>query len=1219
MCALILAITLSVFMYSEIRKRKNAERILKASENDFRLLFVANPNPMFIFDEHTYGFLAVNDAAVIEYGYSRAEFLTLTVLDIRPPEDRVMALDTIARHQGARESFIGIIRHRRKDGTEMLMETTVSSVAFAGRPSRLCLMKDISDRELANEALRQSEARYRILHETMRDGFVQVSMGGKIIEFNRIYHELLGDSPDELRALTYQELTPERWHEVESRIVHEQILIRGYSDIYEKEYRRKNGTILPVELRTILLRDDAGRPIGMWATVRDVSKRKKAEVALRQSREDLDRAQAVGQIGWWRLDTRINVLTWSDETHHIFGVPKGTPLTYESFLTIVHPDDRQYVDTRWQAGLRGDPYDIEHRIVVDGRVKWVREKAYLEFDRENQLLGGFGITQDITARKRAEEALRASEELNRRTLQALPAHIAVLDHEGRIIATNQAWEEFATQNEAAGQLSVAVGASYLEACRHAIADNDESAAQAVAGIEAVMTGRQAQFTMEYACHSAREQRWFYMTVMPLGAPGESGAVVTHLNITARKQAEESLRESEAKYRNLFTNMAEEVHFWQIARDEGGRIKTWRLVDVNPPTLKTWGRSSINEILGKTTDEIFGPGATDHYMPVVQRIMTEGVPYSFEDYFPNLDKYFRFTSVPLGDYFITTGADITEIRKAHEALRESERRWAVTLGSIGDAVIASDTNGRVTFMNPVAEKLTGWNLSEAAGRPVNEVFHIVNEHTRAVVDDPVSNVLQTGKIVGMANHTVLIRKGGGEVPIDDSGAPIQDVEGNVLGVVLIFRDITARKQAEDALRQLNESLEQRVAERTSELAHTIDTLQGEIVQRAKAEYELKLANEQLAERADQLRRLAGQLTMTEQAERKRISKILHDGLQQHLVSAKMQIGGIAERIGNVDLKQEIAEIEKIIGDSVNMSRSLSAELSPPILYEGSLSDGLEWLARWMLEKNRFPVDLAIKVVPNLREDAKVLMFESVREMLFNALKHSKASSARVSLEPADGGGLRLIVSDEGVGFDPRRLNPIGVDAGLGLFSIRERICLIGGSLEIESAPGKGSRMALTVPLGQADAAAFPVDGECTPVVLPPRGAAEDPKSTIRVLLVDDHELFRNGLVRQLKNEPGLEVVGEAQDGREAIDFAQELKPDVILMDISMPGINGIEATRVIHEQHSEIRIIGLSMYDDPERERAMRAAGAIDYKTKGCARAELVAAIRASLQIRKSSP
>jgi PAS domain S-box-containing protein len=140
-------------------------------------------------------------------------------------------------------------------------------------------------------------------------------------------------------------------------------------------------------------------------------------VRLQENQRDLKRAQEVGQIGSWRLDVRRNVLSWSDQNYRIFGVPGGTALTYETFLEIVHPDDRRYVDARWNASLRGEPYDIEHRIVVNGEVKWVREKAYLELDDAGTLLGGFGITQDITERKVAEKKLRrakaTSEALNR--------------------------------------------------------------------------------------------------------------------------------------------------------------------------------------------------------------------------------------------------------------------------------------------------------------------------------------------------------------------------------------------------------------------------------------------------------------------------------------------------------------------------------------------------------------------------------------------------------------------------------------------------------------------------------------------------------------------------------------------------------------------------------------------------------------------------------------
>ncbi len=136
----------------------------------------------------------------------------------------------------------------------------------------------------------------------------------------------------------------------------------------------------------------------------------------------------------------------------------------------------------------------------------------------------------------------------------------------------------------------------------------------------------------------------------------------HITRQALLRTERALSQSEDRYRRLFESMTEEVHHWQVVRDREGRIKTWRLLDANPPTLKTWGRSSIEEIRGKTTDEIFGPGATEHYLPIVQRIMSEGVPHSYEDYFPNLDRYFRFTSIPVGDRFMTTGADISAIRK-----------------------------------------------------------------------------------------------------------------------------------------------------------------------------------------------------------------------------------------------------------------------------------------------------------------------------------------------------------------------------------------------------------------------------------------------------------------------------------------------------------------------------------------------------------------------------
>src|SRR5205085_11847464 len=134
----------------------------------------------------------------------------------------------------------------------------------------------------------------------------------------------------------------------------------------------------------------------------------------------------------------------------------------------------------------------------------------------------------------------------------------------------------------------------------------------------------------------------------------------------------------------------------------------------------------------------------------------------------------------------------------EALQESRKLLAITLGSIGDAVIATDERGCVTFLNPVAESLTGWARADAVGKPLDEVFVIVNEQSRQPVDSPVARVLREGVIVGLANHTVLIKKDGAELPIDDSGAPIRDEKGKLSGVVLVFRDVTERRRIEDAL-------------------------------------------------------------------------------------------------------------------------------------------------------------------------------------------------------------------------------------------------------------------------------------------------------------------------------------------------------------------------------------------------------------------------------------
>ncbi|KJS33561.1 MAG: hypothetical protein VR64_02075 [Desulfatitalea sp. BRH_c12] len=366
------------------------------------------------------------------------------------------------------------------------------------------------------------------------------------------------------------------------------------------------------------------------------------------------------------------------------------------------------------------------------------------------------------------------------------------------------------------------------------------------------------------------------------------------------------------------------------------------------------------------------------------------------------------------------------------------------------------------------------------------------------------------------------------------------------------------------------------------------------------------NAELKRRAEQLARLSSELTMAESRERKRMSKILHDGLQQLLASAKLQAGSLVEDLVNGDHKESAGDIENILAEAIKVSRSLSMDLSPPILHEGGLATGLEWLKRSMDEKYNFQVALHLGDNPELPDDINIMVFEAVRELLFNAFKHAGVQKAELHLEHAGDNLLRIDVFDEGAGFDMAHLDGLDAGGGFGLFSIRERMGLIGGSLQVESTLGQGSHFTLMVPMVKQ------------PQIAPPArenrsiAGVEDifvQGTRTRVLLADDHTLFRDGLSRILERETDIEVIGHATSGREAIELARKLKPNVILMDVSMPDINGIEATAVIRNEIPEIRIIGLSMYEDQERARVMFQAGADDYKNKGCAASELISAVR----------
>ncbi len=304
------------------------------------------------------------------------------------------------------------------------------------------------NRELTEsaEALRVSEAKYRRLHESITDAVLTFDMAGHLLEFNPAFEAMLGYTAEELRRLTYQDITPERWHAFEARILAEQVLPNGHSAVYEEEYRRRDGSVFPVELRTYLLRNEGGQPRGMWAIVRDISERRRDEQAISEGEQRLRIAKDAAKLGIYDYDVATGTILWDARVRQLWGVAPDAPVTIDTFFLGLHAEDRSKTQALLERAL--DPagngeYYAEYRVIsrADGSERWVAATGQVFFE-DGRAVHMIGTGQDISERKRAEAELRESEERFRNMADTAPVMIWVTGPDKLCTFVNRTWLNF---------------------------------------------------------------------------------------------------------------------------------------------------------------------------------------------------------------------------------------------------------------------------------------------------------------------------------------------------------------------------------------------------------------------------------------------------------------------------------------------------------------------------------------------------------------------------------------------------------------------------------------------------------------------------------------------------------------------------------------------------------------------------------------------------------
>ncbi|KAF0202309.1 MAG: PAS/PAC sensor hybrid histidine [Bacteroidetes bacterium] len=655
-------------------------------------------------------------------------------------------------------------------------------------------IQDKTKEELIKEllAMQESTEQFRLLFNAAPLGYQSLDFDGNFIEINQQWIDTLGYKRDEVIGKWFGDfLTPAFKDGFRERFP----VFKAQGHIHSTvEMVHKNGSVLFIAFDGKIGYDSNGEFKQTHCILQDITEKTRAEKALRESEAEYRNLIAISPVAMGIIHD-WKTIYFNPAAVQLFGAKTENELLGKHIFELIHPDFHELAIENAKLLSEKGYVNIQEQkyIKLDGSILEVETQA--QTIRFNEDTATLVVMNDITERKKAEAALRESEIQYRNLANSGSALIWTSGLDKLCNYFNDPWLKFTGRT-----LQQEMGNGWTEGVHPD--DFDRCLETYVTAFD-----KNEPFEMEYRLrHSSGEYRW----LLDIGTPNFNsrgvffGYIGHCFDITGRKQAEEELRKNEERYRLLADNVPDIIY----SLNKAGEIST-----INSPALERFGYS-LQDSIGSPFLNFVHP--EDHEIVInsfiqaqqEQRKLTQGLKFRIAAkngvvYWFELNSKAHYDSE--GRYTGEDGVlrEITARKLAEDAVRKSEESLAITLHSIGDGVISTDIDGLIVNINPVAEKLCGWDLKDALGKPLPEVFKIINAETRQTAANPVKKVLENGAIIGLANHTVLISREGIEYQIADSAAPIRNKDGKISGVVLVFSDVTERYAVEMALKESEE--------------------------------------------------------------------------------------------------------------------------------------------------------------------------------------------------------------------------------------------------------------------------------------------------------------------------------------------------------------------------------------------------------------------------------